>query len=178
MTQFYKFTHADRRTQGNYQWPEVGEWAEVGKRARKPLKDSDLCTSRVLHVTDFEHLLDWAKAELYEVEVDESRGIVVGDNKVGVRRARLTKRVEAWNDRNLRLFAADCAEHVLPLFEQRYPDDKRPREAIEVARRFARGEATREELAAARAAARAAETTWQRALLREYLGLPKDGAKK
>ena len=45
-----------------------------------------------------------------------------------------------WNERTARLFAADCAEHVLPFFETRCPDDTRPREAIEVARRIARGE--------------------------------------
>ena len=28
-------------------------------------------------------------------------------------------------------WAADCAEHVLPYFEDKYPDDKRPRKAIE-----------------------------------------------
>ncbi|MEK6236886.1 MAG: TIGR02996 domain-containing protein, partial [Planctomycetales bacterium] len=32
------------------------------------------------------------------------------------------------------LFAADCAERVLPLFEAVYPDDDRPRKAIEAAR--------------------------------------------
>ena len=32
------------------------------------------------------------------------------------------------------LFAADCAEQVLPLFERDCPDDSRPRRAIEVAR--------------------------------------------
>lgn len=52
-----------------------------------------------------------------------------------------------------RLFACDCAESVLHLFEKRYPDDKRPRTAIEVARRFAHGEATVEELRNANAAA-------------------------
>jgi hypothetical protein len=31
-------------------------------------------------------------------------------------------------------FAADCAERVLPKFEERYPDDKRPRKALEAAR--------------------------------------------
>jgi hypothetical protein len=31
-------------------------------------------------------------------------------------------------------FAADCAERVLPKFEARYPDDQRPRKAIEAAR--------------------------------------------
>jgi len=40
----------------------------------------------------------------------------------------------------LALWAADCAEHVLPLFEQERPDDGRPRRAIELARAWARGE--------------------------------------
>ena len=38
------------------------------------------------------------------------------------------------------LWAATCAERVLPLFEHERPDDRRPREAIEAARRWARGE--------------------------------------
>lgn len=40
----------------------------------------------------------------------------------------------------LALWAATCAERVLPLFEHERPDDRRPREAIEAARRWARGE--------------------------------------
>lgn len=40
----------------------------------------------------------------------------------------------------LALWAADCAEHVLPLFEAARPDDPRPRQAIENARAWARGE--------------------------------------
>ena len=59
-------------------------------------------------------------------------------------------------DRVARLFACDCAEIVLPIFERACPQDQRPRQAIKVARRFAMGEATSEELAAAGAAARAA----------------------
>ena len=55
-----------------------------------------------------------------------------------------------------RLFACDCAERVIHLYEQAYPDDKRPRQAIDVARKFARGEITADELAAAWAAAGAA----------------------
>ena len=31
----------------------------------------------------------------------------------------------------LALWAMDCAEHVLPLFEEKYPEDKRPRKALE-----------------------------------------------
>ena len=40
----------------------------------------------------------------------------------------------------LALWAAECAEHVLPLFEQERPDDPRPREAVEAARAWTRGE--------------------------------------
>lgn len=37
-------------------------------------------------------------------------------------------------------WAALCAEHVLPLFEQARPGDTRPRDAIELGRAWARGE--------------------------------------
>lgn len=37
-------------------------------------------------------------------------------------------------------WAADCAEHVLAIFEAEAPDDDRPRDAIARARAFARGE--------------------------------------
>ncbi|GAA3612228.1 hypothetical protein GCM10022236_12590 [Microlunatus ginsengisoli] len=40
----------------------------------------------------------------------------------------------------LALWAADCAEHVLPLFERARPDDDRPRQAIDSARAWVRGE--------------------------------------
>jgi hypothetical protein len=58
-------------------------------------------------------------------------------------------------DRELRLFACDCAERVLHIYERDDPS-KAPRQAIEVARRFANGKATKKELDAARAAAWAA----------------------
>jgi hypothetical protein len=40
----------------------------------------------------------------------------------------------------LAVWAADCAEHVLPHFEFARPDDDRPRRAIELGRAWARGE--------------------------------------
>jgi hypothetical protein len=40
----------------------------------------------------------------------------------------------------LALWAASCAEHVLPLFESAQPEDPRPRQAIEHARAWVRGE--------------------------------------
>jgi hypothetical protein len=42
----------------------------------------------------------------------------------------------------LALWAATCAEHVLPLFESARPEDSRPRAAIGHARAWARGEVT------------------------------------
>ena len=71
--------------------------------------------------------------------------------------ARTRKLLAAVNiETELRLFAADCAEHVLPIYEAAYPGDGRPRRAIEAARAFARGEIDEVALGAARDAALAA----------------------
>jgi len=40
----------------------------------------------------------------------------------------------------LAVWAVACAEHVLPLFERERPDDPRPRDALDVARGWIRGE--------------------------------------
>jgi len=76
-------------------------------------------------------------------------------------------------DKILRLWAADCAEHVLHLFTDKYPNDNRPAKAIKAARQFAHGEITDASWAAARAAARAAavdaEEKWQTERLIAYL---------
>lgn len=57
---------------------------------------------------------------------------------------------------DLRLFACDCAWHVLRYFESKYSQDRRVRKCIQTARRFARGAATLEQLDAAVDSARAA----------------------
>lgn len=51
--------------------------------------------------------------------------------------------------RLLALWAAACAEHVLPLFEAEQPSDRRPRQAIEQIRAWVRGEITMSESRAA-----------------------------
>jgi len=51
-------------------------------------------------------------------------------------------------------FACDVAEHVLPIFEARYPGGNRPRKAIETTRAWLDGTATDEEQQAAGMAAR------------------------
>ena len=54
------------------------------------------------------------------------------------------------------LWATDCAEHVLPYFEEKYPKDNRPRKAIEAGRAWVRGDITMSEARAAAFAAHAA----------------------
>jgi len=44
------------------------------------------------------------------------------------------------NQKLLALWAADCAEHVLLYFEKEYPNDDRPRKAIEACREWAHTE--------------------------------------
>ena len=46
------------------------------------------------------------------------------------------------NHHLLALWASDCAEHVLNLFETEQPTDPRPRHAIDMARAWVRGEVT------------------------------------
>ena len=67
------------------------------------------------------------------------------------------------SDKVCRLFAADCAESVLHIFEEKYPDDMRPRNAIQAARDFANGLIGIDELkdaASAAMAASAANAAW------------------
>ena len=121
-----------------------GEWLEV----EGPLV---LCENG-LHGCDGEaQLLEWIGQAIFEMEYAGER--IDGDDKFCTRRARLLRKLETWNDRTARVFACDCAERVLHIFETERPDDKRPRNAIDVSRRYAEGQATKEELDAARAAA-------------------------
>ncbi len=48
------------------------------------------------------------------------------------------KRLSMQDHKALAIWAADCAEHVLPYFEKEYPKDDRPRKAIEACRMWAR----------------------------------------
>ena len=165
----YKVLGKDRQPYhgGNGQWPLPGEWLEVDG----PL----ILCEHGLHLCREKDLVSWLGPEIWEVEYEGE--IVEAENKVVVRKARLVRRLDTWNERMQRLLACDYAEHVLHLYEEKYPNDARPRKAIETARRFANGEATIEELAAAGSAAGSAaldaawdaEREWQTARLMEYL---------
>ena len=48
------------------------------------------------------------------------------------------KKYDRQDQRSLATFAADCAERVLPFFENAYPGDDRPRKAIETCQTWVR----------------------------------------
>ena len=88
----------------------------------------------------------------------------------GLMLVKQTKRLDQQDHKLLALWAADCAEHVLPYFEEKYPKDDRPRKAIEAARAWTRGEIrvgqARAAALAAHAAARNADDAAARAAAR------------
>jgi hypothetical protein len=51
----------------------------------------------------------------------------------------IRKLIEEQKHRTLVLWSIECAEHVLPIFEEKYPQDRRPREALEAAKAWAGG---------------------------------------
>jgi hypothetical protein len=65
-------------------------------------------------------------------------------------------REEFLSEKTLQIAACDFAEHVLPVYENRYSDNNAPRHCIEVKRRHIEGEATDKELWGAMTAAAAA----------------------
>jgi hypothetical protein len=113
-----------------------------------------LC-ERGYHGVEAEYLVEWLGPTIYTLE---GRGEHQEDDegKHVFSEARLLWQLEAWTLTAQRLFACDCAERVLPVWAVDVaPGDDRPVQAIAVARRYARGEATEEELAAAGAATEA-----------------------
>ena len=48
--------------------------------------------------------------------------------------------IEKQKHRTLVMWALDCAKGILPIFETKYPNDKRPREALKATRLWARGD--------------------------------------
>ena len=143
---YYKFLTADNK--GEYSKFDYTEYLPDGDKPGKWLPEIEtlsICESGY-HACKAEHLLEWINAQLFEVEL--AGEIVEAENKVVAQNMRILRKVETWNDKTARLFACWCARDVLPLFEDKYPDDKRPRVAIETAEQYAEGNSTLEELAA------------------------------
>ena len=122
----------------------VGRW--------RPKIKGELVPCRAgYHLCRGEDLLGWLNETICEAEYDGE--IIESGDKVVVRRARITRILDTWNEKTARLFACDCAERALKRVNN---PDPRSVEAVKVARRFANGEATWEELVDARLVARTA----------------------
>ena len=84
--------------------------------------------------------------------------------------AKHAKQFDEQEHRLLAIWASDCAEHVLPYFERMYPEDDRPRKAIEAARAWEHGDLpmvdARKAAFASHAAARAANNAAAKAAAR------------
>jgi len=102
-----------------------------------------------LHLCRPQDLIHWLGPVIWEAEVDGE--VIEQGDKVVARRARVVRRVDTWNERTARLFAAWCAEQVLVYAGPEHRDTLA--ETIRVVRAYADGQATDAELAAAEAAA-------------------------
>ena len=109
------------------------------------------------HLCREKDLLTWLNATIYEAEYKGE--IIESDDKVVVRQARLLRKCENWDERTARLFACWCVRNT-PLENGGTAwdllTDERSKNGVEIAERYANGKATKEELAAAWDAARAA----------------------
>lgn len=105
---------------------QPGAWREV----EGPLT---ACSKRALHGCRVEHLPPWVVtgAVVWEMKMPGAQN--AADKAIGLR-ARLVRRVGVLSEVALRLWSADCAERVLPIWTREYPHDTRPAEAIAAAR--------------------------------------------
>jgi len=147
---YYKFLTEDNKgSNSGFDFTEYLPTDKPGKWLPK-IDDIVMCQSGY-HACKKADVFEWINAQMYVVEFRGKK--LKGDNKDCAQEMRFVRRVENYNDKILRLFACWCAEEVLPIYEKKYPNDNRPRNAIEVAKRYANGKATKDELAAARTAA-------------------------
>jgi hypothetical protein len=164
--ELYKLTNKNGCTQGNTQWG-IGVTHEL-KATEKPR----LCTKDVLHAyknINLALLLNPNHANISNPKIWEAEGkIVVEDyGKVGCFKLTTTKELSCpdWyiDDKKRRRvqvqFAVLCAESVLHIYENQYPDDNRPRKAIEAAQNYLK-KPSNAAAKAANAAAKAANAAY------------------
>src|SRR6056297_2739425 len=114
-------------------------------RSCHPCKDGwSLLCNTVLN-TDFpEDPESWSQCQLTEEQLDTEVSILEILESNGVKDAFWALRTQ--NYRDYCLILADIAESVLYIWEERYPNDNRPRLAVSTIRKWYSGEATDKEL--------------------------------
>jgi hypothetical protein len=150
---YYKWLNPDRTT--TYQgvkWPKrVGVWT--------PDKTPVLCQSG-WHLATHQGIGEHARvgAVLWTAE---GRGESAGqkDDKIAFTSARLVSEVGTLTHETAVLWAAECAKRVLTIYEDKYRDDKRPREAIAAAVKWAKNPTEKNRDAAYHAASSASSAS-------------------
>ena len=137
-----KLTKQDGTTKNNT------VWGEGVAHSVPPCECPKMCSGDVLHAytsLNLAFLMNPIHAGISDPRVFEAEGdVVVSDSlKVGCFTLTTTKEISApaWvgsaDENRVRvLFAVLCAESVLHLFEEKHPNDDRPRKAIEAARNY------------------------------------------
>jgi hypothetical protein len=156
----YKWLRPDHR--GAYGHGDYTAHLPHGTRPGKwlPAVAAPKPCARGYHVVDIAHLpAHWGiPGVLYEAE---TRGKTVEDgDKLACESIRLVRRVGELTPGIAATFAADCAERVLGLFEAKFPDDDRPRKAIEAARACIADPTPENRAAAGAAGAAAWDAAW------------------
>ncbi len=128
---YYKWLKPDRTT--TYQgvkWPKrVGVWT--------PDATPVMCVSG-WHLATHEGIAEHARTGSV-LWIAEGRGeFVAAGDKVAFSSARLVSQVGTLTQIIAVQWAAECAKRVLRHYEDRYPEDKRPREAIQAALKWAK----------------------------------------
>jgi len=145
---YYKFIDENNRGYNDFDYTE---YLPCDGQPGKPLPtvegEIEPCANGY-HACKPQFVSRWIGAQLYEVKLTGT--LVDGDDKTAASDIRIIRKVDAWNERTQRLFAVWCAREALKLVDN---PDPRSIAACDVAERYANGDATEEELAAARDAA-------------------------
>ena len=156
----YKFIRSGYKSDnGNHKW-KVGEWYECDG-------DVDMCHNGFHCSKGIYQAFSYVQGEiLAEVEVKGKHESQI-DKEVW-QKMRVVKTYR-WNKKDSVLFSIYCARLCLKNFEKEFPDDKRPREAIEAAEKYVKNPTAENEVVAwsarsaawpAWSAAESAESAW------------------
>jgi len=163
----YKLTNQENETKHNTKWG-----VNITQAIPKEAQCKALCSYGILHAyksIELGLLLNPAHADIEDPKIWEAKGTVVVKDygKVGCFELTTVKEIPVPNwytDEKLLKkiqlqFAILCAESVLHIFETQYPDDDRPRKAIEAAKNYL-GNPNKDNTIAATAASSAARAAF------------------
>jgi len=123
----YKFLREGLKSEnGNTKWT-LGEW----KKFKGKLK---MCKKGFHCSVEPSDAFNYIKGEYLALVEVKGNSIVAKDKEVWSE-MRIVKKCRWTKEDNLR-FAVYCAEQVLDIYEEKHPTDKRPRRAIQAAKRY------------------------------------------